>query len=580
MKNKEFFNRSKLKIFADYYKPHLPMFILNLTCALCIALIDVSFPALTRYSLENLLPNNMFNAFFLIAVIFVVLYILRSAFYYIVTYWGHDLGVRMEADMRIDLFSHLQKLSFNFYDKNRTGTLMSNVTNDLFEVTELAHHFPEDLFISLITLIGAFIVMVSINWKLALIIFTMIPIIILFTVFYRKHMKKASLAVKQRTSEINTDIESSLSGIRVAKAFANENHEVEKFQRGNMRFRLSKKDFYKVMAGFQSGNEFFMGILQVVAIAAGGYFIMNNELSLTGLITFNLYISSFVTPIKKLCQATEQYTTGMAGFERFVNLMRIEPDIYDKKDALELKNVRGEIVFDDVCFSYDKKIQVLKNVSFKLKSGETLALVGHSGSGKSTICNLIPRFYNCDSGDILIDAISVRDISLKSLRENIGMVQQDVFLFAGSVADNIRYGKIDATEEEIIQAAKMAEIHEDILQMPDGYNSFVGERGIMLSGGQKQRISIARIFLKNPKILILDEATSALDTATEQKIQTAFDTLTKGRTSLIIAHRLSTIRNADRIAVISDDGICEIGTHNELMALGGEYAKLINISKY
>ena len=476
--------------------------------------------------------------------------------------------------MRRDLFAHLQTLPFSFYDKSRTGYLMSRCTSDLFEITELAHHGPEDIFIAAITLVGACIIMLTIEWRLALVLIISIPLILLFVMSQRKRMGRTSRQVKERTAQINAGIESSISGAKVAKAFTNEEYEVEKFDEGNERFVGSKKEFYKAMGSFTSGMEFYTALLNVLVLGVGGFLIMKGKMDLVVLVTFTLYISTFISPIKRLTNFSEMFAQGMAGFSRFRELMNTQPDITDKPGAEDLENVRGEIEFKKVSFSYDKGSNVLRDVNLHIQAGKTLALVGPSGGGKTTLCHLIPRFYEPTEGKIFIDGKDTREVTLHSLRENIGIVQQEVFLFADTIRENIRYGRINATDEEIIAAAKAAEIHDDIMNMPNGYDTVVGERGTMLSGGQKQRVSIARIFLKNPPILILDEATSALDTATEARITAAFERLSHGRTTLIIAHRLSTVRNADEIIVIDEEGIRERGTHDELMALGGEYANL------
>lgn len=575
MDNERFKKYGKMRLFAGYYRPHIKLFILDMACALFISAVDLIFPIITRYSMNSLLPNYKYGAFFSLMAILVAAYFIRAAAYYIVTYWGHTLGVYIEADMRRDLFGHMQRLSFKFYDKNRTGHLMSRVTNDLFDITELAHHGPEDLFISLVTIIGAFIVMLTINWKLALVLIILVPVCVLFTLMQRRRMMRASKRLKERTAGINASIESSISGARVAKAFANESYEIKKFGDNNERFKSSKSEYYKSMGIFHSGMEFFTNMFNVAVIAVGGLIIMlgSDGLDYIDLMTFTLYISTFLQPIRKLAQFVEQFTSGMAGFDRFAALMREDPDIVDAPDAVELNNVKGDIKFDDVSFSYDDKTKVLRHINLDIPAGRKLAVIGPSGGGKTTLCHLLPRFYDISHGTITIDGTDIRKIKLQSLRSNIGIVSQDVFLFAGTIRENIRYGRIDATDDEIVEAAKRAEIHEMIMEMPDGYDTDVGERGARLSGGQKQRISIARIFLKNPKILILDEATSALDTVTEFKIQQSFDELAKGRTALVIAHRLSTIKNADEIIVIDEDGIKERGSHEELMKLNGEYAK-------
>ena len=573
------FQKSHVSIFLSYYKPHLHLFLLDMACALGIALIDLAFPYVSRLSMQELLPQNLFGAFFAVMACLLLAYLLRAGMYYIVTYLGHMMGVLIEADIRRDLFGHMQNLSFSFYDKNRTGQLMSRATTDLFEITELAHHGPEDLFISVITLGGAFCLMLTIQWKLALIVFAVVPLFVLFTIFQRRRMMKASVQVKQNMAGINGQLESSISGMRTAKAFANEEQENRKFQQSNNQFKGAKRDYYKAMATYMAGLEFALPAMNVLTITAGGWFILQGEMNYIDLVTFALYISTFLTPVRKLAAFVEQFLNGMAGFKRFVELMRVEPAVQDAPDAVDMDTARGDILVDDVSFSYEDGETVLDHVSIHIPQGETVAVVGPSGGGKSTLCQLIPRFYDVTGGRILVDGTDVRHLTQQSLRQNIGIVQQDVFLFAGTIYDNIRYGKPDATREEIMEAAKRAEIYDDIMAMPDGFQTYVGERGVMLSGGQKQRVSIARIFLKNPPILILDEATSALDSVTEARIQNAFDELAKGRTTLIIAHRLSTIRNAHRIIVVDDNRIVEEGTHQELLQSGGEYAQLYNAQK-
>ena len=543
-------------------------------CAFMIAAIDVAFPMFSRYALDILIPNGNLRIFTFFIIILGGGYFFRWLCNWFVNYWGHIFGNRIEQDMRRDVFSHLEKLPFSFYDTNRTGKIMARATTDLFEITELAHHGPEDFFIAILTIFGSFFLLLKIRWELAIIVIISMPIILFIVIFSRRNLSKTSKKVKETTAEINANLESSISGIRVTKGFVNEELENKNFDAMNKKYSHAKRIRFKYMAFFHSNIELCNNLLSLLVLAAGGYFIMKGKMTLPDLVAANLFIASFTAPIRKLTNFVEQFSTGMAGFSRFLEIMQTEPEEPDSPDAAEILASRGNISFEHVNFSYANNIQVLSDINFTVKSGEKFALVGSSGGGKSTICNLIPRFYEISEGQILLDGINIKKIKRNSLRNQIGIVQQDVFLFAGSVRENISYAKPNATEQEIILAAKRAEIHDDIMNMPDGYETIVGERGIKLSGGQKQRISIARCFLKNPPILILDEATSALDTATEIKIQKAFDELSKGRTTIVIAHRLSTIKNADKIAVINHKTICETGTHSDLIAKQGEYYKL------
>lgn len=568
------FSDKPLKIFFSYYKPHLKLFIADMICAFMIAAIDVAFPMFSRYALDILIPNGNLRIFTFFIIILGGGYFLRWICNWFVNYWGHIFGNRIEQDMRRDVFSHLEKLPFSFYDTNRTGKIMARATTDLFEITELAHHGPEDFFIAILTIFGSFFLLLKIRWELAIIVIISMPIILFIVIFSRRNLSKTSKKVKETTAEINANLESSISGIRVTKGFVNEELENKNFDAMNKKYSHAKRIRFKYMAFFHSNIELCNNLLSLLVLATGGYFIMKGKMTLPDLVAANLFIASFTAPIRKLTNFVEQFSTGMAGFSRFLEIMQTEPEEPDSPDAAEILASRGNISFEHVNFSYANNIQVLNDISFTVKSGEKFALVGSSGGGKSTICNLIPRFYEISEGQILLDGINIKKIKRNSLRNQIGIVQQDVFLFAGSVRENIAYAKPNATDQEIILAAKRAEIHDDIMNMPDGYETIVGERGIKLSGGQKQRISIARCFLKNPPILILDEATSALDTATEIKIQKAFDELSKGRTTIVIAHRLSTIKNADKIAVINHKTICETGTHSDLIAKQGEYYKL------
>ena len=577
MTTRDFQTRKPISILFSYFKPHRGLFILDLVCATIVALIDLAFPLVTRKSMYDLLPNQQYQTFFLVMAVMMTAFLVRALLYYVIAYWGHTFGILVEADIRRDLFTHVQELDVSFFDHNRTGQLMSRLTSDLFEITELAHHGPEDLLISTLTILGAIGIMASIEWRLTLVVACILPVFLFAIMSRRRKMSAASRNEKQKTAAINVGIESSLSGIRTARAFANEAAEIDKFNTANENFKVSKRAFHHEMGVFNATMEFFMTLLSTAVIAVGGYLIMRGEMNYIDLITFSLYITTFISPVRKLANFSEIFARGFAGLERFTELMRVEPKLKDAADAKELKNCRGEIDVDHVSFTYDTEEEtdgVLHDVSVHIAPGEAVAIVGPSGGGKSTLCQLIPRFYEVSDGAIRIDGEDVREITQSSLHRAIGIVQQDVFLFADTVRENIRYGRPDATDEEIIEAAKCAEIYDDIMAMPQGFDTYVGERGTMLSGGQKQRVSIARIFLKNPPILILDEATSALDSVTEVKIQHAFDELSRGRTTLISAHRLSTIRSADRILVIEDGRIAEQGNHDELLSQNGEYASL------
>jgi len=590
--NKKNYNAKPFSIFMSYIAGHKKLFGIDMLCALLVALIDLIFPYVSRYSMKVMLPNKLYATFFTVMAVMVLAYVLKAGLYYVITVIGHKMGVLVESDMRRDVFTHMQSLSFSYYDHNRTGVLMSRITSDLFEITELAHHGPENIVICTLTIVGALAVMFAMQWQLALVITLALPLCAWFTIKQRIKMKEANidtetlpvksvLAAISRAKENHVlparylaDIESSISGIRTAKAFANEDQESDKFDRANEMFRGSKVEYYKSMGLFNSGMEFTTGIVQVVVIAVGGLLIMQNKMNYIDLITFSLYVSTFVSPVRKLTQFAELYMQGTAGFARFLEVMRTEPTIKDAPDAMELGAVEGKIDYNHVSFNYGNGIPVLSDVDLHIAAGQCLAVVGPSGGGKTTLCQLLPRFYDVCEGSVTVDGIDVRHVTQASLRRNIGVIQQDVFMFAGTIRENIRYGRPDATDEEIVEAAVRAQIHSEIMEMPDGYDSYIGERGVMLSGGQKQRISIARVFLKNPKILILDEATSALDTVTEQRIQASLDELSEGRTTIIIAHRLSTVKNADVIAVVEGEHIVEMGSHSELMAKNGEYAAL------
>ena len=571
---KKDYTQKPLKIFMSYIAGHKKLFALDMSCALLVSIIDLVFPYVSRTSMNRLLPGKLFTLFFTVMALMVAAYVVKAGLYYIITVLGHRMGVLIEADMRRDVFNHMQDLSCSFYDKNRTGVLMSRITSDLFDITELAHHGPENILICTLTIVGALAVMFTIEWRLALTLAVVLPLCLWFTLSQRVRMKDANIEVKKKTADIYAAIESSISGIRTAKAFANEEQELDKFDDANALFKASKVEYYKTMGLFQSGMDFTCGIAQVLVITVGGLLIMKEKMDYIDLVTFSLYVSTFISPIRRLTQFSEQYMNGSAGFTRFLELMRTEPTIKDRPGAMELGGVEGRVDYEHVSFDYGNGVPVLKDIDLHIEPGQCLAVVGPSGGGKTTLCQLLPRFYDVCAGSVKVDGVDVRDVTQSSLRRNIGMIQQDVFMFAGTIRENIRYGRPDATDEEIVEAAVRAQVHNEIMELPDGYDSYIGERGVMLSGGQKQRISIARVFLKNPKILVLDEATSALDTVTEQRIQASLDELSQGRTTIIIAHRLSTVRGADMIAVVEGEHIVELGSHQQLMEKDGEYARL------
>ena len=562
-----------------YYKPYKLLFFADMLCALIVSAVDLVFPMLVTLLLNEGINNIEGIAFDLIIKVAIIMMVMRIVEYFcrhFITAWGHIMGARMEFDMRRDIFSHLQKLSFNFFDNTKTGQIMSRIVNDLFDISELAHHGPEEIFISVIKIVGAFIILLTVDVKLTLIIFLFIPFMMAFAFYYNNKMRFVFKRNRQKIADVNAQLEDSIAGIRVVKSFSNEELEEGKFSIGNQEFLDTKQESYNYMGRFFSGIGLFDGIIYIVVVIVGSLFIKSGSIQSIDLVTYLLYINTLLMPIRKLIDFTEQFQRGMTGFERFLEIMDTEPDIEDKVDSVELHDVRGQVIFDNVSFKYDKGAHVLNKIDLKLEPGETVALVGPSGGGKSTLCSLIPRFYEVTDGSIRIDNIDVRDIKLESLRKSIGIVQQDVYLFAGTVMENIRYGKPDASDEEVIEAAKKANAHEFIDNFQERYETYVGERGVKLSGGQKQRISIARAFLKNPPILILDEATSALDNQSEKIVQQSLEKLANNRTTFIIAHRLSTIRRAKKILVLTDNGIEESGSHEELLKNNGIYASLYN----
>ncbi len=589
-KNKDIQNKTvaekypdKWKRLVSYYKPYKLVFFADMFFAFLGAVTTLILPLIIRYVTGTLVyePRGvMFKGVLICAVIMVVLVIIQCYSNYFIANYGHVMGAKIEFDMRNEIFGHFQRLSFSFYDNQKVGQLMSRITNDLFEITELLHHGPEEIVISIIKLIGSFVVLLCINVKLALASFALIPIMLVYAYILNRRMKRAFKNNRARIAEINAGIEDNLSGIRVVKSFANEELEQEKFKLGNERFLDSKKNSYRYMGQYHSGLGAFVTMITVVVMVVGALLMNDGSIGATDLLTFLLYISNFTEPVKTLINFAEQFQNGMTGYERFLDIMSLEPDIKDSQNAIEKRDIKGRVTFENVSFRYEEDLEnVLSNVNLQVSEGEYVALVGSSGAGKTTLCSLIPRFYEASEGVIKVDDVDIKDISLKSLRQSIGVVQQDVYLFVGSVKDNIRYGKPDASDEEIVEAAKNANAHEFIMGLPDGYDTYIGQRGVKLSGGQKQRLSIARVFLKNPPILIFDEATSALDNESEKVVQESLEKLAKNRTTFVIAHRLSTIRNAGRILVLTENGIEEQGTHEELMALGGVYKGLYSLGK-
>ncbi len=571
----------KWKKFFSYYKPYKKLFAADMFFACVAAAITLIIPLIIRFITNDVIYREAGESLHLIfTLVGVMLVLIALEFYsnFFITNYGHRMGAKMEYDMRNEIFAHYQKLSFSFFDNQKVGQLMSRVTNDLFEISELFHHGPEDIIISIIKLIGSFTILLTINWKLALTAFAIVPIMLVYAYYFNVQMKRIFLKNRARIADINAQIEDNLSGIRVVKSFANEEIEMDKFKTGNNNFLESKKENYRYMGLYHSGLTAFTTLITVIVIATGAVFITKSIIGITDLITFLLYINNFTEPIKKLINFTEQFQNGASGYTRFLEMLSIRPDIMDRPNAIELKNAKGDIIFDHVSFHYeDHSEMILSNLNLHVNPGEYIALVGTSGVGKSTLCSLIPRFYEVTEGKITIDGRDIRDFTLKSLRNNIGIVQQDVYLFTGSVMDNIRYGRPNATEAEIVAAAQNANAHDFIMGLPDGYDTYIGQRGIKLSGGQKQRLSIARVFLKNPPILIFDEATSALDNESEKVVQDSLEKLSKNRTTFVIAHRLSTIRNAEKILVLTEKGIAESGSHDELLAKNGIYADLYNM---
>ena len=565
-----------IKRFIPYYKPHLKLFLFDFACAIALALLQLVFPRAVNVVMDTLLPAGDFGPVFRWGLLLAGLYVVQYLLQMVIEYWGHIVGVRIERDMRRDLFRHVHELPFAYFDNTKTGQLMSRIVNDLNEMAELAHHGPEDFLISLSMLIGTFTIMATMNWKLTLMLLVIVPVMLFFSNKWNKRMRKSFVDMRAELGEINSGVEDSLSGVRVVKSFTNEPYENAKFETGNQRFTRIKSATYYVMARFHTMIGLFSNAFYLVALIGGAYFVIQQEMSVGNLTSFILYVNLFLSPLQKITNLIETYQRGMASFARFTEIMDIKPAITDREGAVELPRPKGDIRFEHVSFRYNDSQTVLDDVNFEIYPGHTVALVGPSGGGKTTLCNLIPRFYDVTGGSIKIDGHDIRDVTLHSLRESIGIVQQDVFLFGGTVKENILYGRPGASDEDVIEAAKLADAHDFIMNFPNGYDTVVGQRGIKLSGGQKQRIAIARIFLKNPPILLLDEATSALDNETERIIQRSLSRLSENRTSLVIAHRLATIRNADCIFVMTDDGIVESGNHRQLLEKGGLYARLYN----
>ena len=562
-----------IKKFIKYYKPYKKLFFMDLLAALLFAVCNLVYPMITRDIMNEVVPNKDIRMLVIFAFTLLFIFIMKAFLNHFMQYWGHVVGVRMQADMRSEVFTHLQKLPNSYFDNNKTGVTMSRIINDLMDISELAHHGPEDLFISIVMFVGSFFILLNINIPLTLIIFAILPFVVIFAARQKRRMQKAFMETRVTTGEVNATLENSIAGMKVTKSFCNEKEELNKFNESNDVFKKARQAAYKVMADYFSGMNLFMDLLELIALVAGGYFTYLGEINLGDFAAYILYVKMFIEPIKKLINFTEQYQNGMTGFERFMEIINEEVE-KEVKNPVELKNIKGNIEINNVSFTYEDKKQVLKNLDLSIEAGKTVALVGPSGGGKTTLCNLIPRFYDFEEGDIKIDGNSIKNVSLKSLRKNIGVVGQDVFLFTGTIKENILCAKPNASDEEIIAAAKKARIHDFIMSLPEAYDTYIGERGVKLSGGQKQRISICRVFLKNPPIIILDEATSALDNVTEREIQKSLEELSKDRTNLVVAHRLSTIKNADEIIVLTDCGIAERGTHEELISNGGIYSKL------